>query len=154
MSDPDPRDWSRHPLAPLLSRVEGAISQRHLPGSKAPITAEEMAGALSEERSDPALSEVSILPDYLPVQLPPGRRRLVSTIGDYGMVGSSLTSTAQFLAPPGSPAPPHGGGDPVGPEMGGPDLGDAPPGTLPGEAGLAQDLGRARPAAAGVTPRP
>ncbi len=106
MSDPDPRDWSRHPLAPLLSRVEGAISQRHPPGSKAPITAEEMAGALSEDRSDPALSEVSILPDYLPVQLPPGRRRLVSTIGDYGMVGSSLTSTAQFLAPPGSPAPP------------------------------------------------
>lgn len=106
MSSQPSNDWAQHPLASVLAKAEVSIGARHPLIGNPPITAEEMAQEIAGADGKHAPGGVCVLADYAPIHPPAPAPTLVSAVGDLGLVGSTLKSTADYLAPPkASPLP-------------------------------------------------
>ena len=99
MPDAYSPDWSKHPLAPVLERAESLIAARHPAIGNPPITAEEMAQSIAGKDWHDPPPGVCVLADYTPIHPPSAAPTLVSTGGDQGLEGSTLKSSAAYLAP-------------------------------------------------------
>lgn len=98
--------WATHPLAKTIDELESRLTQTHPKAGIPPMTAEEMSYALAGHQLDQAPAGVCVLPDFTPVRPPKPAATLVATVGDFGMVGSTLKSSSDFLHPAKAPPAP------------------------------------------------
>lgn len=98
--------WAQHPLASLLDQAEAKIGSRHPAIGNPPVTAEEMAVEIAGKDWHSPPKGICVLADYNPIHPPDPAPTLVSTVGDLGLVGSTLKSSAEYLAPMKAPARP------------------------------------------------
>jgi hypothetical protein len=87
-------------LASVLQAAEQRLEPRRTGEPRSPVTADEMVRVFGEVAPAEVHHRTCILPDYLPVRVPVPHPTVISTIGDYGLVGSTLTSCAEYLHPP------------------------------------------------------